>query len=320
MARIRSIHPGLTSDEAYMSMSITVKAAWTPLWMQCDDHGIFEWKPIVLKALIFPADNVDFAAVLEELVQLDCVRRIEIGGRPHGLVRNFARYQRPKNPSYRHFKDAPLPPEYGSYIGIKDAAPPILPQSSPSTPEIPPQRKEEGGKREEESGKESTPPVAKATRPTSSKFDEFWKEYPKREGDNPRKPAEKKFNALVKTGVAPELIIAGARQATIDARARGNLGTKFIPQAITWLNQQRFIDCAAASFESAADPEKPPGFHAKFGSDEQDAWDRHRMETEGKTYPRDRLGGWTFPTQWPPGYTPPDARETMEPPNLQQIQ
>jgi hypothetical protein len=79
MARIRSIHPGLTSDEAYMSMSMTAKAAWTPLWMQCDDHGIFEWKPIVLKALIFPADNVDFSTVLAELEKLGCVRHSTSG-------------------------------------------------------------------------------------------------------------------------------------------------------------------------------------------------------------------------------------------------
>jgi hypothetical protein len=146
MARIRSIHPGLTSDEAYMSMSMTAKAAWTPLWMQCDDHGIFEWKPIVLKALIFPADNVDFSTVLAELEKLGCVRQFDIGGRPHGVVRNFAKYQRPKNPSYRHFKAEELPADIGSYISVKGAAPPVLPQSYPIPTEIPPQMKEEGGR------------------------------------------------------------------------------------------------------------------------------------------------------------------------------
>src|ERR1044072_2967872 len=103
-AQIRSIHPGLTSDEAFMSMTMTTKAAWTPLWMHCDDHGIFEWKPIVLKALIFPADNVDFAQVLAELETLGCIRKFGIDGKPYGIIRNFAKYQRPKNPSYRYFK------------------------------------------------------------------------------------------------------------------------------------------------------------------------------------------------------------------------
>lgn len=250
MARIRSIHPGLTSDEAYMSMSMTAKAAWTPLWMQCDDHGIFEWKPIVLKALIFPADNVDFAAVLSELERLGCVRRIDIGGRPHGVVRNFAKYQRPKNPSYRHFKPEELPAEVGNFIAIKGAGTPALPQSSPSPTENPPQMKEEGGKREEEGGKEISPTPSAPS--ASDAFERFKRAYPRRDGANPWQPAEKKFMALVKTGVDPEAMISAAVALSREEAARGNVGTKYIPQAITWLNQQRFQDIAAASF--AAEP------------------------------------------------------------------
>jgi hypothetical protein len=247
VARIRSIHPGLTSDESYMSMSMTAMAAWTPLWMQCDDHGIFEWKPIVLKALIFPADNVDFSAVLEELLRLDCVRRLEIEGKPYGMVRNFARYQRPKNPSYRHFKADNLPTDVASYIGVKGAATPALPQSSPSPTEIPPQMKEEGGRREEV--EESTPTPAKPQACSSDAFERFKKAFPRRDGANPWQPAEKKFNALVKTGVDPEAMIAAAVSLAREEGARGNIGTKFIPQAVTWLNQQRFQDYAAASFD-----------------------------------------------------------------------
>src|SRR5690242_5573027 len=101
MARIRSIHPGLTSDEAYMSMSMAAKAAWPVLWTECDDHGVFEWKPIVLKARIFPADNIDFTIILTEYEALGCVERREIDGRKYGFIRNFCKFQRPKNPSYR---------------------------------------------------------------------------------------------------------------------------------------------------------------------------------------------------------------------------
>lgn len=298
MARIRSIHPGLTSDEAYMSMSMTAKAAWTPLWMQCDDHGIFEWKPIVLKALIFPADNVDFSAVLQEFEQLDCIRRIDIEGKPYGIVRNFARYQRPKNPSYRHFKPEELPSDLGSYIGVKGAAPPALPQSSPSTTEIPPQMKEEGGKREEkEEVKKNSRSVASAPGPSASeKFDDFWKVYPRRDGPNPRKPAEQKFEALAKTGVSPDLMIAGAKQLSIDEARRGHVGTRFIPQAVTWLSQQRWVDHAAQAF-SADD-----GMVEVLDQLQLEAWDAHGLREHGRAYPRNKKGGWRFPSKWPPGY------------------
>lgn len=33
-----------------------------------------------------------------------------------------------------------------------------------------------------------------------------------------------------------------------------------------------------------------------------EAWDEYGRETRGKPYPRDKMGGWRFPTKWPPGH------------------
>ena len=91
--------------------------------------------------------------------------------------------------------------------------------------------------------------VADATRPTESeKFEEFWKAYPSRDGPNPRKPAEQKFWALVKTGVDPELMIGAVRKLATNEKARGNIGTRFIPKATTWLSERRWADHAAVAF------------------------------------------------------------------------
>ena len=81
-----------------------------------------------------------------------------------------------------------------------------------------------------------------------SRFDEFWKFYPRRDGPNPRAPAEKKFNALVKSGLDPDFLIGEVKKFAADEGKRGNIGTRFIPQAITWLNQQRWADHAAVAF------------------------------------------------------------------------
>ena len=153
----------------------------------------------------------------------------------------------------------------------------------------------------EEEREEDSRSVAVATRPRADDFEEFWKAYPRRDGPNPRKPAEQKFNALVKTGVDPAIMIARAKKLAADEAGRGNVGTRFIPQAVTWLNQQRWADHAAAAFVR---DQPVAGFYAKFGSPEQDAWDNYRRATEGKPYPRDAKGGWQHPTQWPPGYEP----------------
>ncbi len=82
-----------------------------------------------------------------------------------------------------------------------------------------------------------------ATRPRD-RFDEFWNEYPKRDGSNPKEPARKKFLALIKSGADQSEIIAGAKNYRADMRARGEERTKFVAQAITWLNQERWKDHA----------------------------------------------------------------------------
>jgi len=128
--------------------------------------------------------------------------------------------------------------------GFFDASEPLAECKPDAIPEKEVQVKEEVEKNSRRVA-DATPPRANA------KFDEFWKEYPKRDGDNPRKPAEKKFNALVKTGVDPDAIIAGAKRASQDARRRNIYGTPYVPQAIKFLNDQRFLDIAVA----AAEPE-----------------------------------------------------------------
>jgi nitrogen fixation protein len=128
MPRIRSIHPSLFTDEAYMAMSMTAKAAWPGIWTDCDDHGAFEWKPIVLKAKLFPADPVDMVTVLAEFVQRGCVVKCEINGKVYGLVKNFCRFQRPKKPKY----NVVLPSEYHSFVGL-----PSCDESSTGTEPVP---------------------------------------------------------------------------------------------------------------------------------------------------------------------------------------
>lgn len=130
----------------------------------------------------------------------------------------------------------------------------------------------------------------------SAAFLQFRAVYPRRDGANPWKPAEKKFYALVKSGVDPALIIAGARQLSADEYARGKIGTQFIPQAVTWLNQQRYSDASPSETVS----ETSTRYYAKFGSAQLDAWHAHSMSVRGKGLPRDRAGGWYVPSEWPP--------------------
>lgn len=76
----------------------------------------------------------------------------------------------------------------------------------------------------------------------SDPFDQFWAAYPRRCGANPKHPARIKFNAMVKKGTNPSLIISGAQGYAVEQTKLGNLRTEFVAMAVTWLNQRRWED------------------------------------------------------------------------------
>lgn len=86
---------------------------------------------------------------------------------------------------------------------------------------------------------------SQATRPPSdSDFEQFRKVYPKRAGTDPKAPALKKFQAAVRGGAEPAEIIAGARRYADDMRKSNKIGTEYVKQSMTWLNQRLWEDYA----------------------------------------------------------------------------
>lgn len=152
MARIRSVHPGLFTDEAFASVSMPARVLFIGIWTECDDFGAFEWKPIGLKMRLMPVDNVDVAALLAELVAANMVRQYANDGRQYGLVRNFCRYQRPKKPKAAHF----IPIEFRTYVGSEPTSgepEPVEADPVPPKSEISPQMEDGGWRMEEEQTK-----------------------------------------------------------------------------------------------------------------------------------------------------------------------
>lgn len=114
MARIRSVHPGIFTDEAFASVSRDARLLFIGLWCEADDSGVFEWKPLTLKMKLFPADgsDVNVGEWLEALADQDMIRWFEHDGRPYGAIRNFGRYQRPRTPKYLY----PCPDSIVRYV------------------------------------------------------------------------------------------------------------------------------------------------------------------------------------------------------------
>lgn len=112
MSRIRSIHPGFAKDENFIEVSRDARLFFLLLLTECDDFGVFVWKPKTLKMQLFPADDdVDVTALMAELVRIDAIRSYEIDGRKLGAVRNFRKFQKPKFPKSAY----PITPDIGSY-------------------------------------------------------------------------------------------------------------------------------------------------------------------------------------------------------------
>jgi hypothetical protein len=184
MARIRSIHPGIFTDEAFASLSMGARVLLMGIWTESDDHGVFEWKPVTLKMRVMPVDNVSIPELLAECEGADVIKSFS-SGKTYGLVRNFCRYQRPKKPKYVH----PIPPELYTYAGLKPDGSPVVLHQSRTGGEIEPQREDEGGYGEDEKGGDLK---------DRESFLEFWKEYPRRDSDEQVERSEEEFAKLVR--------------------------------------------------------------------------------------------------------------------------
>lgn len=113
MSRIRSVHPGLFTDEAFMAASTPARLLLIGLWCEAWDDGVFDWKPLTLKVKLFPADAVEVGPLLDELANLNFIKRFEVDGKAYGVIRNFQRYQRPKKPN----SSGVFPNEFRTYAG-----------------------------------------------------------------------------------------------------------------------------------------------------------------------------------------------------------
>jgi hypothetical protein len=162
MSRIRSIHPGLWTDETFAALSDAALNFYFGLLNEADDAGIFEWKPVQLRMRLRPSKDGSVDPLLEELEAADVIRRFPLGGRLYGAIRNFCKYQRPKFPKFVHpttsdianyvASKALATPEEDSSTPLPTVATPVEPDPIPRNAEKSPQRER---RREEVGGKGS---------------------------------------------------------------------------------------------------------------------------------------------------------------------
>lgn len=110
MPRIRTIKPEFFTSEDVSALPLRARLTWIGLWTHCDDHGRTKDVPRLIKAALWPLDNVDLNDVEEDLGVLAAHGRIvrySVDGRQYLAVVNWHVHQainRPGKP--RH----PAPP------------------------------------------------------------------------------------------------------------------------------------------------------------------------------------------------------------------
>lgn len=124
-----------------------------------------------------------------------------------------------------------------------------------------------------------------------SGFDFFWLAYPRRVA---KIAARKAYEKALKMTTADNITHA----AKCYARERMGQDEKFTAHPASWLNAGHWGDYGP----QPTTPSTAAGFYADFMSRELEVWDAYGRKTKGQGYPRDRRGGWHFPTRWPPGY------------------
>lgn len=265
MARIRSIHPGLFTDEAFVALSSDAQVFFLGLWTEADDQGIFEWKPITLRMRLRPGRDGAVDPFLDELVAVQCIQKFEAAGRFYGAIRNFRKFQRPKKPNSVH----PMPDEIRTYVAIDDVSTELLAvQEGPvlQKGEMSPQMEDVGDKMKEVIEESPSLRSAPETPPRRSKpvpkteppgFAAFYAAYPLKKA----RPAASKAYGRALERAPPEVLLDGAKRYSTQ---RENEDQKFTKHPATWLNNDCWLDQEVSNESRNGDGRnKGPNAHEK---------------------------------------------------------
>lgn len=235
MARIRTIKPEFPLSERVGKLSRDARLLFIQLWTIADDEGRTRAASRMLASLLYPYDDdvVDLIdGWLDELERHGSIRRYKVEGSTYLEICTWLEDQKIDRPT-----PSRIPPYREASRGLDEPSRKNMPDLGPWTLD-----------QDQESLRSRA--VADATRPNLREaFQDFWLAYPKRDGANPKAPAEKVFIAAVKAGATPDDIVAGARRCA--EKEHKNIGTPYIPQAIKWLRDRRWEDYLS-------EPEKPP--------------------------------------------------------------
>ena len=101
-------------------------------------------------------------------------------------------------------------------------------------------------------------------------------------------------------------LAAGTQIADLSAAWRKWLGIK---SELVTKSTKPAQAVRTAPVDKSAAASAPGRFYATPNSEQMAAWTDHYRQTKGRTPPTDALGGWTFPSEWPPATSLPKTKD-----------
>ena len=261
MARSRNIKPSFFKNEDVAELDAMGRLLFIGLWTLADRQGLIEYRPKRIKVEIFPYDgDVEINRYLTVMSRLGLIKFVtDAENNTYVHIENFTKHQNPHHTESTSLpdleklktldikelqKDTVNPPckdgEYPADSLIPDS---LIPDSLLTTAH---------SSKTDENAKQEKPKRKKHD--YSEDFEEAWREYPKRSGDNPKVRAFKAWTARRKEGHQAGDLIAGVKRYNSFCVATGKVNTELVKQAATFFGP----DCAFLELWNAPASTGPP--------------------------------------------------------------
>lgn len=106
--KIRSLHPDFFTDAKVTGLSFGARILFQGLWCRSDDYGRGRMLEKAIEGDVFPRDDVDILALLDELIRSGLIRSYQSGQDQFYFIPTWEKYQSPK---YRAKSSIPEPPD-----------------------------------------------------------------------------------------------------------------------------------------------------------------------------------------------------------------
>lgn len=287
MARIRTIKPDFFTSLTIADLSLRARLTFIGLWTHVDDEGRCIADPRLIKAALWPLDDVsseDVMSDLGELIESSLITQYVVGNRRYLVVNGWREHQKINRPTKSKFP-APDSPD-SMPVDPADYAPTSTSSESPtahaqlsesSSPAHWGKGKEQGtGNRERKDICSPAPPSSVSESPSlipepprkpkpGSDEDpdwlKFWATYPKKTA---KEGARKSWAKALRIADAAD-IIAGSERYRDDP----NRSPQYTKDPTTWLNNGCWDDepLPARSGANGHQPYQDPTDHSVYEGD-----------------------------------------------------